>query len=126
MQNLRQLEGSWSSSNGVLFNENWHVISDTMLVGVGFSLQGNDTAFREELKIYLKNDQVFYAAKVGKSDKFVSFKLNKAKRKSWIFENHNHDYPNIISYRIDDDQLIATTSNSNGNKKVEFVMKRKQ
>ena len=126
MQNLRQLEGKWSSSEGVLFNESWNVISDTMLAGEGFSLQEKDTVFKEELRIFLKEGQVFYAAKVGESDQFVTFRLNEAKRNSWVFENHNHDYPNIISYKIDEDELIATTTNSNGNKKIEFVMKRKQ
>jgi len=126
MRNLSQLEGSWSSTKGVLFNENWRVKNDTLLVGIGFSLQGNDTAFKEELKIFLTDGQVFYAAKVGENDQYVTFKLSEAKRNSWVFENHDHDYPNIISYRMVNDELVAATSNSNGNKKIEFVMKRKQ
>lgn len=126
MQNLRQLEGLWSSSRGVLFNENWQAVTDTLMLGTGFSLQDKDTAFKEELKIFLKNKQVFYAAKVGESDHFVEFQLNMAKRNTWVFENHDHDYPNIITYKIDADELIATTTNSDGHKKIEFVMKRNE
>ena len=126
MRNLRQLEGTWSSSSGVLFSENWQVVTDTLMIGTGFSLQNKDTAFKEVLKIFLNNHQVFYAAKVGDSERFVVFKLNVAKRNTWIFENYDHDYPNIITYKIDDDELIASTTNSDGHKKIEFIMKRNQ
>lgn len=125
MLKLQQLEGVWSSSEGVLFNEYWKIKSDTLMTGLGYSLQENDTAFKEILKIYLNGNDVFYAAKVGKSDEFIKFKLKEAKRDRWIFENQAHDYPNIISYAIEEDVLVAATTNSNGNKKIEFKMKRK-
>lgn len=79
MQNLQQIEGTWSSSEGVLFNEYWEIKSDTMMTGLGYSLQENDTAFKETLKIYLDGIDIFYAAKVGESDQFIAFKLKEAK-----------------------------------------------
>ena len=124
---LQQLEGKWKSSQNVLFNEYWEIKSDTLMQGVGFSLLENDTAFKEELKIYYKDGIVYYAAKVGGSPQFVSFKLIEAKKNLWIFENKTHDYPNIISYKLlNNNELIVATTNSNGNKKIEFVMKRTQ
>ena len=126
MQDLRQLQGKWASTESILFNEYWVVKSDTLLIGKGYSMQENDTVFKEELKIYLDVGSIYYAVKVGERDQFISFKLKEAKRSSWVFENHKHDYPNIISYKIGGEKLIATTTNSNGNKKIEFVMKRKQ
>ncbi len=124
---LQQLEGKWMSSQNVQFNEHWEIKSDTLMQGMGFSLQENDTAFKEELKIYYKEGIVYYAVKVGGSLQFVSFKLIEAKKNLWIFENKTHDYPNIINYKLlDDNELTATTTNSNGNKKIEFVMKRTQ
>jgi len=124
MQDLLQLNGKWTSSESVLFNEYWHIKSDTLLLGLGFSLHENDTVFKEELKIFYLDGNVFYGAKVGESDQFILFKLTKAGKDSWIFENPEHDYPNIISYEIDGEHLFATTTNSNGNKKIEFIMKR--
>ena len=121
---LQQLEGKWTSQN-IQFNEYWEIKSDTLIQGVGFSLQENDTAFKEELKIYYKEEIVYYAAKVGGSPQFVSFKLIEAKKNLWVFENKTHDYPNIISYKLlNNNELIVATTNSNGNKKIEFVMKR--
>jgi hypothetical protein len=124
MRDLRQLQGKWASTESVLFNEYWIINSDTLLKGQGYSLQENDTVFKEELKIYLDGGSIYYAAKVGERDQFISFKLIEAKRRSWVFENHEHDYPNIISYKLVGEKMIATTTNSNGNKKIEFVMKR--
>lgn len=126
MQDLRQLNGTWSSSERILFNEYWNIKSDTLLSGLGYSLQDNDTVFKEELKIFYRDGRVFYGAKVGDSDQFILFKLTKAGKNNWIFENHEHDYPNRISYKIDNDRLVANTTNSNGNKKIEFIMKRIQ
>ena len=124
---LQQLEGKWTSSQNVQFNEYWEIKSDTLMQGVGFSLQENDTAFKEELKIYYKEGIIYYAVKVDGSPQFVSFKLVEAKRNLWVFENKIHDYPNIIIYKLlDNNGLTATTTNSNGNKKIEFVMIRTQ
>lgn len=116
--------GNWSSNEGVLFNEDWEILSDTLMTGLGYSLQENDTVFKEDLKIFLENGNLFYAARVGESDQFIAFKLKEATRDRWVFENQEHDYPNIISYEIDNHHLVATTTNSNGNKKIEFKMKR--
>jgi hypothetical protein len=124
MQDLEHLNGKWSSSQGILFNEYWQIKSDTLLLGLGYSLQDNDTVFKEELKIFYLDAHVFYGAKVGDTDQFVLFKLVKAGKNNWIFENHEHDYPNIINYEIDKGRLVASTANSNGNKKIEFIMKR--
>lgn len=124
MQDLQQLNGKWSSSESILFNEYWLIKSDTMLMGMGYSLQERDTVFKEELKIFYDEGSVFYGAKVGENDQFIVFKMTNAGKNNWIFENHEHDYPNIIRYEIDDDQLVASTTNSNGNKKIEFIMKR--
>ena len=126
MQDVQQLNGKWSSSESVLFNEFWQIKSDTLLLGMGYSLQDNDTVFKEGLKIFYHDGHVFYGAKVGDSDQFTLFKLTEARKNSWVFENHEHDYPNIIIYEIDKDRLVAYTTNSNGNKKIEFIMKRIQ
>lgn len=124
MQDLQQLKGKWSSSESILFNEFWQIKSDTLMLGLGYSLQENDTVFKEKLKIFYHHDSVFYGAKGGRSDQFVLFKLAKAGKNNWIFKNPEHDYPNIIRYEINGEFLTASTSNSKGNKKIEFKMKR--
>lgn len=124
---LNKLSGKWSSNEGVLFNEHWKVVNDSLMTGLGFSLQGSDTAFAEKMKIFINGDSVYFAAKTDPEEGFISFTLQEAGRNKWVFINPAHDYPNIIQYEIKDDTLLnAFTANIRGNKKVEFNLKREK
>jgi hypothetical protein len=126
-EDLKKLDGKWSSKEGVLFNEHWQVVNDSLMTGLGFSLKGTDTAFVEKMKIYLNGDSVYFAAKTDSKEGFVSFTLKEAGRKKWVFVNTAHDYPNIIQYEVKDDTLLsAFIANIRGNKKVEFNLKREK
>jgi len=121
---LKSLEGSWSTTTGAEFNEVWSIVNDSLLMGVGFSLENSDTLFTEHLKIYLSDDQVYYAAMVGSNEDYVHFKLKESGPRSWKFVNPNHDYPNIIQYTIVNDSLLeAKTMNIRGNKEIVFNFK---
>lgn len=122
---LKKITGKWSSTEGVLFNEHWHLENDSLMTGIGFSLKGMDTAFIEKMKIYLSSDSVYFAAKTDPKKDYVSFVLKEAGREKWIFVNATHDYPNIIQYEIKNDTLLyAFIANIRGNKKVEFNLRR--
>lgn len=124
-EDMRILEGEWTTYEGSQFNESWKVFNDSLIKGVGFSLVGADTAFSEQLVLKRNGDSVYYGAWVGNNKGYVYFKLSEANRKQWIFINSNHDYPNIIDYKLENDTLLeATTSNIRGNKKIVFKMKR--
>jgi len=126
-EDLKKLNGKWSSKEGVLFNEHWQVKNDSLMTGLGFSLKGEDTAFVEKMKIFVKGDSVYFAAKVDPKKDFVNFTLSEAGKNKWVFVNAAHDYPNIIQYEIQDDTLLfAFTANIRGNKKVEFNLKREK
>jgi hypothetical protein len=122
---LKSLEGVWSTTKGVQFNESWKIVNDSLLEGIGFSLDKGDTLFTEQLKIYLSGNQVYYAAMVGSNEKYVHFKLEEASHHTWKFVNSSHDYPNIIQYTMVNDSLLeAKTMNIRGNKEIMFNMKR--
>lgn len=122
---LRLLEGKWTSYEGILFNESWLVINDSLMRGIGFSLNGTDTAFSEQLVLKRIGDTVFYGALVEGNNGFIYFWLEKAGRGHWIFKNPDHDYPNIIEYKLKNDTLLeTTTSNIRGNKKINFKLKK--
>ena len=126
-EDLKILEGKWFSTEGPQFNEQWKVVNDSLMIGVGFSMNEGDTAFKEQLKIYRSGDQVFYGAQVGENNNFIYFKLKEARIRSWMFENPVHDYPNIIQYKlIDEHTLVAKTTNMRGNKEVIFKMKKSE
>lgn len=122
---LMVLEGRWSSYEGVKFNESWIVVNDSVLKGTGFSLNGSDTVFSEQLILKRIGDTIFYGALVKENDSFIYFRIDKATRNSWVFKNPDHDYPNIIEYKIKNDSLLeATTSNIRGNKKITFKLRK--
>ena len=122
---LQVLVGDWTSTENIQFNESWIHSNDTLYTGLGFSLKKGDTLFAEQLKIYLSGDEVYYAAKVGSGSDFVSFKLEKADKEKWEFVNREHDYPNIIQYKVENDSLLeATTMNIRRKKEIVFKLKR--
>ncbi len=124
-EDLKSLEGSWVTYEGSLFNEYWEVVNDSLMVGMGYSLNGGDTAFKEYIKIYFQLDDVFYAARFDDEEAFTSFKMEEAGENEWKFVNAENEYPNILRYKfINDTLLTASISNIRGNKEVLFKMKR--
>lgn len=124
-EDLKILEGTWAAEEGTNFNESWQVINDSLIRGTGFSLNAADTAFLERLLIKITGDAVYYGALVEENDGYVFFKLEEAGRNHWVFMNPDHDYPNIIEYKIKDNNLLeATTSNIRGNKKIAFKLRK--
>lgn len=124
---LKQLQGKWSSVEGVLFNEHWWLVNDSLMAGIGFSLKGTDTAFLEKMQLFVENDSVYFAAKTAPEKEYVRFALGEARKNRWKFVNPTHDYPNIIQYEIKNDTLLnAFIANIRGNKKVEFHLKREK
>lgn len=122
---LKILEGTWSSIEGPVFNEYWAVENDTLLKGIGFTLNNRDTSFKETLKIYRSGQNVFYAAKVGGNKNYVFFRMEEAGRGVWSFINPSYDYPNIIQYKMISDSLLETrTTNIRGNKEIKFLLKK--
>jgi hypothetical protein len=124
-EDLKILEGTWTTTEGTQFNEVWTVENDSLLTGVGYSLNGTDTAFKEILKIFRIGDNVVYGALVGENDGYIHFGLKDSGRNKWSFVNPEHDYPNIIKYKlISDSVLEASTTNIRGNKEIKFIYKR--
>lgn len=126
-EDMKMLEGKWTSVEGVRFSESWEVINDSLLKGVGYSMNNGDTVFAEQLKIYRMGEFVLYAAKVGSNTDYIHFRLEEAGKGNWTFVNPVHDYPNIIKYSLKNDStLVARTSNIKGNKIVEFKLKKER
>lgn len=126
-EDLKSLEGTWSSYEGPDFRESWSLINDSLLMGFGYSLNKTDTAFKEHILIKRVSDSIFYGAMTEDNGVFVFFKLEEARFNKWKFINHENEYPNIIEYELtNNEQLKATISNIRGNKKIEFKLRRSQ
>lgn len=124
---IGDLAGLWQTQDNVLFYEQWTVVNDSVLQGKGYSLNGTDTLFSENIRIAPANGLLTYYAQAGQQNmgQTIAFSLVKHTRNSWIFENPEHDYPNRISYTLLSDSILdARIENMRGNKAQNFHFKR--
>ena len=122
---LKVFEGKWRTIDGPDFIEVWEIANDSLLSGVGLSMNGTDTSFKELLQIYRNGDSIYYGAKVGNNVGYVPFRLDENKKNYWMFINLEHDYPNIIEYSLlNDSMLQARTMNLRKKKEIKFVMRK--
>lgn len=124
-EDLKALEGKWGSTGTTIFNENWLVVSDTLMRGIGYSMNGKDTVFKEDMKFLRNGDTVWLAVQTGPEEGFVFFRMEEAGRRKWTFKNPENEYPAIIRYHLKKDTVLeAGIANIRGNKEVVFKFKK--
>lgn len=124
---LKKLEGTWESMGNVLFYEQWEIIDDTTMRGLGFSVNNNDTVYNEQLYIQKDDNSVNYIAIVWKQNNAepVLFQLIKSDDDYFVFENPLHDYPNRIIYDFKSDSVfMVQLETMKGTKQRSFRMKK--
>ncbi len=124
------LEGTWENktSRGSIF-ENWKVVSETEMRGKSYKLQEEDTLVFETLGLIEEDGKVFLIPTVmNQNDQQpVVFTLTEISNSLMIFKRPEHDFPQVIEYRmISVDSLIAEISGFvNGEmRRSRFPMKR--
>jgi len=95
------------SEDGITTNEHWEKISDSLIEGGSQTVKNGDTVFTEKLKIILKDGDIFYVAEVSHNNAPVFFKLTGALPDKAVFENPEHDFPQKITYELDNGNLHA-------------------
>ncbi|MBT2619350.1 DUF6265 family protein [Chryseobacterium sp. ISL-6] len=131
LKKFEWLIGTWvtKTPKGNLY-ETWSKKNDTEFYGKSYYLNKKDTIFSESVRLVEKEEKLYYIVSVsGQNNELpVSFASNINPDPSHlIFENLQHDFPQIISYKkIDSDALIAEISaTKNGKtKKMTFSMQR--
>ena len=124
------LLGTWEnkSSKGIIY-ETWTKVSPKELNGKSYALKERDTIWFETIKLVQASEGLLYIPTVENQNNMlpVTFSLKSISESEMIFENPNHDFPQIISYRqIESDSLVAEISGiKNGQlSKQQFPMKR--
>lgn len=123
----QMLEGVWKSAANIVFYEQWEILNDSLVQGVGFGLNQQDTIITERMKMAVHDGTWhFFALVTGQnSGKEIAFRKVECEPDRLVFENPDHDYPNRISYIFHaDTSLTARIENMRGNKQKEFTMKR--
>ncbi len=109
--------------------ETWTSISGVELSGKSYILQNKDTIVFETIKLIQEQINLFYIPKVkNQNDNMpVRYSATKSTDTELVFENQQHDFPQIISYsKINADSLIAIISGTKNGKerKQTFPMRR--
>ena len=124
------LIGTWENktSRGSMY-ESWKKVSNSELAGKSYIIRERDTVVFENIQLVRKNNLLTYIPTVNgqNNNQPVSFPMISNSDNKLVFENKNHDFPQLISYtRISRDSLIAEISGiSKGvTKRQTFAMRR--
>ena len=124
LQSLEWILGTWQRTNtkpDQTAFEKWEKISKNEFKGIGFTLKGKDTIFKEELKIVVRDNELFYVAEVSHNPAPVYFRVIKQETTGFVSSNPNHDFPKEISYRLKDESLRAEISGGGKSMAFNFI-----
>lgn len=124
------LIGIWENktSRGSIY-ESWTKINEGELSGKSFIVQESDTVTFETIKLVQEQQKLYYIPTVKNQNGGlpVRFEIKNISDSEMVFENQQHDFPQIIIYRkINADSLLAQISGTkNGKERIQqFPMKR--
>lgn len=108
------LLGTWENrtSKGVIY-ESWTRIADVEFAVKSYALKGGDTVLFETIRLVQEPGGLFYIPTVkDQNDGLpVRFALKTISDTEVVFENPEHDFPQIISYtKLTTDSLVAEVS----------------
>lgn len=108
------LIGTWANRtpNGDLY-EHWTKISDFEFKGKSYSLKGKDTVIYTSMRLAQEQNNLIYipTVKAQNGGQPVRFPLKTISKTMLLFENPEHDFPQMISYtKIGRDSLVAEIS----------------
>ncbi len=100
LQHLSWLIGTWKSTMGDnAVYESWRADSTGRYKGMGFSVNGKDTAISERLLLAATDSGLYYISDVAHNSAPVHFKMTLQDSTTTVFENPKHDFPTRIIYR---------------------------
>lgn len=130
IEKAKWLIGTWENKTkrGSMY-ETWTKASDVKFTGKSYTVKNHDTTVFETFELVQKQNSLYYIPTVRNQNNNlpVSFSLQSISDNKLVFENPEHDFPQIISYtKITSDSLVAEISGkSNGQeRKQTFPMKK--
>jgi hypothetical protein len=130
IQKAEWLIGTWENKTqkGSIF-ETWTKSGDNEFSGKSYSVKDKDTIIFENIRLLQEKNRLYYIPTVKNQNEGlpVRFVARAISENQLVFENPQHDFPQIIAYtKINSDSLIAEISGTkNGQKRKQtFPMKR--
>lgn len=106
---LRWMTGCWQGRLGrTVLQEQWNSPAGGMMMGMSRNLKDGRPVFSEFMRIETRGADVYFVARIGDSKQAPTpFKLIAHEAKKVVFENPDHDFPQRIIYRGDEDGLVG-------------------
>ncbi len=124
--NFDWLVGNWeriNNSKGKLTYEKWEKIEidehNFEYKGLGFTLNGVDTIFKEELRIFAFDNGWIYEV-IGVNPEPTNFVFSTYTDTSFVCNNELNDFPKEIAYHLHKDMLVAIVSGDKNKLEFEF------
>jgi len=130
IKELQWLVGTWTNHTKEKQSyENWIQVNDSTLRAHSFTIVENDTVFAERVTLQQKKSNTYFTviAYNQNDNKPVTFKMIPSEKKTFTFENPQHDFPSRISYTnpVKDSIHAWIEGTVKGeNRKVDFYFKR--
>lgn len=124
-ENFDWLIGQWQRTNdgaGKQTFEQWSKINESEYVGLGCTLQGVDTVFKENIKLIKSKDGWHLHVLQKNAASPTTFVVTKMDASSFVCENAENDFPKMIHYTFAGDKMIATISG--GGNEIPFTFER--
>jgi hypothetical protein len=107
MENLGWIAGGWTMERGeTRTEERWTDLGGDTYLAVSRTVRGGRTVTYEYLRIEQRADGIYYVAQ-PKNRLPADFKLVSLAGGEAAFENRNHDFPQRIVYRRNDDGTLT-------------------
>jgi len=122
---LDWITGSWERTNnskGTKTYESWTKKSKEEYIGFGCTLKGNDTVFKENIRL-IKLNNIWNLEVVGVNEAPTLFKFISNTTNSFTCENKQNEFPKKISYSLDGEHLKAIISDDAN--EIPFLFKQK-
>lgn len=99
--------GSWQNEAGTV-EEHWMTAGGGVMIGMNRDLRKPERPFFEYLRLEQRQDGLYYVAQpLGKTPTaFKCIRFDPSENEV-VFQNAEHDYPQVITYRRRGDQLCA-------------------
>jgi hypothetical protein len=128
LDSLAWLGGCWNGGGDTrVYQEHWMKPSGKTMLGMSRNVANGRTVEYEFLRLHEEaNGEIFYTAHPSGQNE-TSFKLVKLKEGEAVFENPEHDFPQRIIYKLEDNGSLNARieGKSKGKERgVDFPMKR--
>ena len=126
VEDLAWMSGHWETSAGEGWTEEyWSAPRGGTMLGYSRAGRGETLREFEQLRLVAGADGVpVYMASPG-GGAAVGFRLTQADGTSATFANPDHDFPQLIRYRRDGNEMIATISAADGSNATSWTLTRR-